>query len=256
MRSNRDGAKPCRTPIVCKNNLSKHSGTPLSDGTEYRSIVGALQYLSLTRPDISFAVNKVCQFMHCPTTDHWTAVKRILRYLKQTIQYGLLLQPFSSATLHAFSDADWAGCINDSRSTSGYGINLGPNLISWSSKKQTTVARSSTEVEYRGLANATAELLWICYLLHELGYKVLRPPTLWCDNISAIYLTANPIFHSRTKHVAIDFHFVREVVARKALDIKYLSIMDQTADIFTKGLSSQRHHQITCKLKVFPRPSS
>ena len=127
-----DGAKPVRTPISSKNSLSKYSGTPLSDGSEYRSIVGALQYLSLTRPDIAFAVNKVCQFMHYPTSDHWAAVKRIFRYLKNTIILGLLIQPFITATLHTFTYADWVGCIDNRRSISGYGVHLGPSIVSWS----------------------------------------------------------------------------------------------------------------------------
>ena len=202
-----DGAKPSRTPIVSKNALSWHYGTPLSDGSEYRSIVGALQYVSLTRPNIPFAVNKVCQFIHYPTTDHWVAVKRILRYLKHTIQSGILIQPFTRATLHTFTDANWAGCIDDHRSTSGYGVYLGPNLISWSLKKQSKVAKSSTQAEYKGLANVAAEVLWVFSLLHELSSKVTSAPTLWCDNLSAIYLTANPIFPSHMKHMAIDFHF-------------------------------------------------
>lgn len=135
-------------------------------------------------------------------------------------------------------------------------VYIGPNLISWSSKKQSIVARSSTEAEYKGLANATAEVLWVCSLLQELHCHVKSAPTLWCDNLSAIYLTANPVFHSRMKHVEIDFHFVRELIARKSIQVKYLSTVDQVADIFTKGLSSHKHMVLTSKLKVLIRPSS
>lgn len=146
--------------------------------------------------------------MHSPTMDHWTAVKRILRYLKHTIDHGFHFRRSNELTLSAFSDADWGGCPDDRRSTSGYCIFMGPNLISWSSKKQATVARSSTEVEYRGLSLATAELLWIHNLLQELNFPPSTPPILWCDNLGATYLTVNPKFHARTKHVELDFHFV------------------------------------------------
>ncbi|XP_037496000.1 secreted RxLR effector protein 161-like [Jatropha curcas] len=132
--------------------LSKTMGTLLSSVNEYRQIVGALQYITLTRPDITFSFNKLAQFMHCATTEHWHACKCLLRYLRQTSSHGLLLQRDSSFVLHCYSDSDWAGCPNDRRSTGGYLIYLGTNLVSWSSKKQPTVARSSTESEYKALA--------------------------------------------------------------------------------------------------------
>jgi hypothetical protein len=128
-------AKPVKTPMSTAHALSLLSGDPLIDPSPYHSLVGALQYLSLTRPDISFAVNKVSQFMHCPTSLHLQAVKRILRYLKSTISYGLLFRRSSSHTLHAYSDADWAGCPDNRKSTGGFCVFLGPNLISWSSRK-------------------------------------------------------------------------------------------------------------------------
>jgi histone deacetylase 1/2 len=190
-----------------------------NDSTNYRSIVGALQYITLTRPDIAFSVNKVCQFLHAPTTVHWTAVKRILRYLRGTISLGLRLSKSSSTIVSAFSDADWAGCPDDRRSTGGFAVYVGSNLVSWNAKKQATVSRSSTEAEYKSLANATAEVMWVQTLLDELGVSQSKAAVLWCDNIGATYLSANPVFHARTKHIEVDYHFVRERVARKLLDI-------------------------------------
>jgi hypothetical protein len=151
--------------------LSREEGTLLSekDNTQYRSLVGALQYVTLTRPDIAFAVNKVCQFLHSPTNVHLMAAKYILRYLKGTNSIGLMLSRSGSQLLSAFSDADWAVSPDDRRSTGGFVIFYHPNLISWSSKKQPTVAKSSTKSEYKALANAIVELIWIQSLLKELG---------------------------------------------------------------------------------------
>lgn len=203
----------------------------------YRSIVGGLQYLTITRPDLSFAINRVWQYIQAPTDAHWAAVKRILRFVKGTADQGLKFQTSTTDTLHAFSDADWAGCPDDRRSTSGFVILLGSNLVSWSSRKQQTVSRSSTEAEYKAIANLTAEVIWIPSLLKELRIFQSSAPVLWCDNLGATYLTANPMFHARTKHIEVDFHFVREQVARKAMEVLFISSKDQLADIFTKALS-------------------
>ncbi|XP_042969008.1 uncharacterized mitochondrial protein AtMg00810-like [Carya illinoinensis] len=135
-------------------------GTPFSDPTLYRSLVGALQYLTITWPDIAHAVNFVSQFLHSPTEDHFLVVKRILHYVKGTFHFGLHFRPFATpGALFAYSDADWAGCLNTRRSTSSYSIYLSDNLVSWSAKKQPTVSRSNCESEYRALAHTAAELL-------------------------------------------------------------------------------------------------
>ena len=177
-------------------------------------------------------MNKVCQFLHAPTTAHWIAAKRILRYVKNTVSMGLMINRSSSTRVSAFSDADWAGCVDDRRSMGGFAIFHGPNLISWCAKKQATVSRSSTEAEYKALANATAEIIWVQAILNELAILQTETPLLWCDNLGATYLSANPVFYARTKHIEIDFHFVRERVANKEPEIRFLPSKDHLADGF------------------------
>ena len=218
----------------------------------YRSTVGALQYLTLTRPDIQFVVNRACQKMHLPQPEDWQRVKHLLRYLKGTITEGLKVSRTSTMHISLYSDADWAGSSDDRRSTSGFLIYLGVNLISWSSKKQQTVARSSTESEYKAVANATSELKWIQSLLREINLQIPTTPTLWCDNIGATYLAANPVFHGRMKHIEIDFHFVREYVNAGKLKIAYISTKDQLADILTKPLPKLRFVKLKTNLNVIP----
>jgi hypothetical protein len=172
------GVKSYSAPTVSGSKMSQFDGDPLSDGTEYKQIVGALQYCTLTRPDIAFSVNQLCQFMHSPTSAHWIAAKRVLRYLKGTIDHGLFL-PTGSLQLSAYCDSDWPSGLDDCRSTGGYGIYIGSSLVSWAAKKQTTVSRSSTEAEYCSIANATVELYWIRMLFKDLHVPILSPPILY-----------------------------------------------------------------------------
>lgn len=199
--------------------------------------------------------------MHEPLESHFTAVKRILRYVKGTINQGLHFTKGSttgsSLQLTAFFDADWAGDAQDRRSTRGYCLFLGSNPISWYAKKQQTVAWFSTEVEYKSLANATTEVIWLTHVLKDLQVPVgSQLLVLWCDNISAISLASNPIFHARTKHVEVDFHFVRERVVNKQLLVKFVPSIYQVADILTKPLPVQRFLFLKSKLQVLDIPAS
>ena len=151
--------------------------------------------------------------MHDPREPHFVALKRILRYLQGTLDLGLLLRPSTSLDLVVYTDADWAGCPDTRKSTLGYAVFLGDNLISWSSKRQSTVSRSSAEAEYRAVANRVAEATWLRQLLQELRAPLRRATLVYCDNISAVYMTFNPVQHQRTKHIEIDLHFIRERVA-------------------------------------------
>ncbi|KAJ9552126.1 hypothetical protein OSB04_016171 [Centaurea solstitialis] len=179
-----DGAKDVMTPLSATEPLSHTDTSPLVDATPFRKLVGSLQYLAFTRPDISYAINKLSQFMHSPRQTHWQALKRVLR-----------------------------------------------------STRQKSVSRSSTEAEYKALANASTELVWTKNLLHELGLTTNQPPTLFCDNTGATYLCANPVYHSRMKHIALDYHFVREQVSAGKLRVLHISSQDQLADMLTKPLA-------------------
>ncbi|CAM8918414.1 unnamed protein product [Rhodiola kirilowii] len=247
---------PVRTPMTPKAQLNSTDGALLDNPTLFREIVGSLQYLTITRPDIAYAVNFISQFMSQPRIPHLVAAKRILRYIKGTIDHGLSFTPQRQpATLSAYSDADWAGCPESRRSQSGYLLYIGSNLVSWCSKKQPTVARSSAESEYRALAHACAETTWIALLLSELGANIQYPILLYCDNLSATYMASNPVFHARTKHIELDYHFVREKVALGSHLVRFVPSVDQPADLLTKALHHHRH-QVLCSKLVQPCPSS
>jgi len=188
--------------------------------------------------------------MHDPREPHLTALKRILRYVRGTLHMGLFLRPSSQSDLVVYSDADWAGCPDTRKSTSGYAVFLGDNLISWSSKRQNTVSRSSAEAEYRAVANAVAEATWLRQLLSELHTPLRKTTLVYCDNISAVYMSSNPVQHQRTKHVEIDLHFVRERVALGDVRVLHVPTTSQFTDIFTKGLPSSVFTEFRSSLNV------
>ena len=205
-----------------KAKLSGVSGNPYHDSTDYQSVVGALQYLTFTRPDITYIVQQVCLFMHNQRTEHMAALKRIIRYIKGTSTHGLHISPSVVNTLTAYTDADWGRCPDTRRSTYGYCVYLGDNLVSWSAKRQPILSCSSAETEYRGVANVVAESCWLRNLLLELQCPITKATIVYCDNVSAAYLSGNPIQHQRTKHIEMDIHFVRDRVAKGQVRVLYV----------------------------------
>ncbi|KAL5581880.1 hypothetical protein UlMin_014322 [Ulmus minor] len=239
-RTHMENTSPCPTPAVVGKQCRAEEGEPLQNPTIYRSTLGALQYLTNTRLDLSFIVNSLSRHLQNPTTLHWQGVKRILRYLQGTHDMGLHIRYNNDILLTGFSDADWGCNLDDRRSVAGYCVFFGDYLVSWSSKKQNVVSRSSTESEYRALSNVACEIAWIQSLLCEISFPLPMIPVTWCDNSSAGALAANPVYHARTKHVDINVHFIREKVLSKSIEVRFVPSHDQIADCLTKPLSHTR----------------
>ncbi|GJS97167.1 ribonuclease H-like domain-containing protein [Tanacetum coccineum] len=254
-RAHMVNCNPSRTPIDTDSKLGP-DGVPVQDPTLYRSLAGGLQYLTFTRPDLSYAVQQVCLYMHDPREPHFAALKRIMRYVQGTLELGLQLYASATTSLVGYTDADWAGCPSTRRSTSGYCVFLGDNLLSWSAKRQHTISRSSAEAEYRGVANVVAETAWIRNLLRELHSPLLTATLVYCDNVSAVYMSANPVQHQRTKHIEIDIHFVRDMIKAGHVRVLHVPSRFQYADIFTKGLPSALFEDFRSSLSVRPPPAS
>ena len=203
------------------------------DKVQCQRLVGKFIYLAHTRPDLAYAVSVVSQFMHDPRVRHLQAVDRVLQYLKATPGRGLLFKRGGSLTMEAYTDADYAGSVTDRRSTSGYCTFLCGNLVTWRSKKQNIVARSSAEAEFRSMAHGICELLWMKIVLDDLKIKVEGPMKLFCDNKSAISIAHNPVQHDRTKHIEIDRHFIKEKLDSGLITTAYIPSMHQLADVLS-----------------------
>ncbi|XP_021750246.1 uncharacterized protein LOC110715933 [Chenopodium quinoa] len=216
--------------------MSTQTGALYYDPTSYRRLCGALLYITFTQPDLFYAVQQVCLFMHAPRVEHMNALKRILRHIQGTTDFGLHLYKSSVSSILSYTDADWGGCPDTRRSTSGYCVLLGDNLISWSSKRQSTLSKSSAEVEYKGVANVISESCWVRNLLLELRCPISKATLVYCDNVSAIYILSNPVQHQRTKYIEMDIHFVCEKVQWGEVRVLHVPSRYQIADIFTKGL--------------------
>jgi hypothetical protein len=242
--------KPCSTPVTTQAKLLEATGDPIVDPTGYRSLAGALQYLTFTRPEHLLHSAAGLSPYARPPRAHLAALKRLLCYLQGTVDYGLLLHRSTSSELVVYTDADWAGCPDTRRSTSGYAVFLGGNLVSWSSKRQPVVSRSSDEAEYRAVANGVAEAAWLQQLLAELYSPLSRSMLVYCDNVSAVYLSTNLVQHQRTKHVEIDLHFVRDYVAAGAVRVLHVPTTSQFTDIFTKGLPSSTFAEFRSSLNI------
>jgi len=237
-----ENSKPVRTPVDTGTKLVKATDDEeCVDQKLYQSAVGSLLYLSVgTRPDITYAVSNVTKFSAKPTKQHWIAVKRIMRYLRGTIYYGLLYSRNGSKKCIGYSDSDWAGDLDDRKSTSGYLFQISGAAVSWRSKKQTCVALSTAEAEYMALAGAAQEAIWMRQLSSELKNGPTEATTIFEDNQSAICMAKNPQFHGRAKHIGIKYHFIREQVSSGTVDLKYCRTDEMIADMLTKGLSRDR----------------
>ncbi|KAJ0492486.1 putative RNA-directed DNA polymerase [Helianthus annuus] len=243
--------KPIKTPIeqsyLITAKISKNQSV-LKNITGFQKLVGKLIYLSLTRPDISYAVQFLSQFMHSPTDMHLQIALRLLRYLKSGPGCGLLFKKDDKLGLVGFVDSDWAKCLSTRKSVTGYCVYLGGSLVSWKSKKQSTVSRSTGEAEYRAMCSATCEIMWLLNLLREVGVNCELPVKLYCDSKAAISIAANPVFHEKTKHFEVDLHFLREKVGSGIIETVKVDSESQPADGFTKGLSVEQHKVFCEKL--------
>jgi hypothetical protein len=253
------GARPANTPLE-ENYKAKGEGElgsePFEDAPQYRRMVGKLIYLTITRPDICFAVNQVSQHMQAPMKFHWSMIDRILRYLKSTPGQGIWMGSNGNTEIIGYCDADYAGDRSDRRSTTGYCTFVGGNLVTWRSKKQKVVSLSSAESEYRAMRKLTTELMWLKALLKDLGIESQAPITMHCDNQAAIHIATNSVFHERTKHIEVDCHKVREQIQLGVILPCFTPSEDQLADIFTKAASSKVCDYVHKKLGLlnFTRP--
>jgi hypothetical protein len=242
-------AKPIKTPMGTNGHLDLDTGGKSVDQKVYWSMIGSLLYLCAPRPDIMLSVCMCARFQADPKEVHLRAVKRILRYLVYTPKFGLWYPKGSTFDLIGYSDADWAGCKIDRKSTSGTCQFLGRSLVSWASKKQNSVALSTAEAEYIAAGHCCTQLLSMRQTLRDYGYKLTKVPLL-CDNESAIRMADNPIEHIRTKHIAIRYHFLRDHQHRGDIEIAYVSTKEQLADIFTKPLNEKTFTKLRHELNI------
>ncbi|KAK4398009.1 Retrovirus-related Pol polyprotein from transposon RE1 [Sesamum angolense] len=245
-----ESCKTVTIPLVTGKKYQKEDGSQKVDGSMYRSLIGSLLYLTTTRPDIMFATSLLSRFMQSPSQVHYAAAKRILRYLRGTKDFGIWYKSTNDAKLVGYTDSDWAGSVDDMKNTSGYIFSLGTGIFSWASKKQATVAQSSAEAEYIAAAATSNQAIWLRRILEDIGEKQEEPTTIYCDNKSAIAITKNPVQHSRTKHIDIKYHSLREATTRGEIELKYCSTEEQLADIFTKALPRNKFEELRMKIGV------
>ncbi len=243
--------KPIGTPLDVNSKLLKLTEEEFQgiqeemQGIPYKAAVGSLMYAMVgTRPDLAFPVSMVSQFMSRAGPSHWMVVKRIMRYLKGTLDLKLCLGG-KDVSLRGYCDADWGGDANERCSTTGYVFFVGVGTISWNCKRQPTIALSTTEAEYMATSQCTKEAIWLKKLMADVGLVQVGAITIMCDNQGCIALAKNPTHHSRTKHVDIQHHFIQEKLESGEIGLKYCPTQDMVADVLTKALAKERHQNLT-----------
>ena len=244
--------KPVSIPLATGERLRKEDGSELADANVYRKIVGSLLYLTATRPDLMYSASLLSRFMSCPTKKHMGIARRVLRYVQGTLDYGIEYTRGKSATLIGYCDADWGGSEDDSRSTSGYAFSFGGGVFSWASVKQSTVALSTVEAKYVSASEATAQAIWLRFVLEDFGEMQAEATPLYCDNTSTISMAKNLVFHQKTRHINRRYHFIRESLKEGLIDVKFCRGEVQLADIFTKALPKDRFNYLRLNLGVKP----
>ncbi|KAB2633881.1 retrovirus-related Pol polyprotein from transposon TNT 1-94 [Pyrus ussuriensis x Pyrus communis] len=242
--------KPVLTPLVATEKLTTDDGSGAASEELYRSMVGSLLYLTATRPDIMYASSLLARFMHCPTSKHVGIAKRVLRYIKGTLDYGLEYVKGKNSMLIGFCDSDWSGSIEDSKSTSGYAFSFGSGVFSWASVKQNCVALSTAEAECISASEATTQAIWLRFVLEDFGEFQNEATPVHCDNTSAIAITKNSVFHQKTKHINRRYHFIKDALKDGIIDLVYCPTNEQLADIFTKPLPKDRFNYLRSMLGV------
>ena len=246
-----DSCKEAATPLAQNEKISKNDGEKLEDPSAYRSLVGSLLYLTTTRPDLMFPAGLLSRFMSSPSNVHMGVAKRVLRYIRGTSDLGIWYSKTGGVNLIGYANSDWAGSVDDMKSTSDYVFTLGSGAICWNAKKQEVVAQSTAEAEYISMAAAANQAIWLNKILADLGQNQGSPTELYCDNKSAIAIAQNPVQHGRTKHINVKFHSLREAEKNQLIKITYCSTDIQLADLMTKALPKSRLELLRMNLDLF-----
>jgi hypothetical protein len=242
--------KPMNTSMEVKLKLLVDTSSELIDATLYRQIIESLMYLTNTRPDICFSMNTFSQFLIEPRRVHLVAAKHVMRYLKGIIDYGLNYDGDHNFTLSGYTDADWAGSVSNMKNTSRCCFSLGLAMILWQSRKQSSIALSTAEVEYIVACSASCEAIWLRKLLTSLFDLEMRASLILCDNQRCIKMTENIVFHDKSKHIEIRYHYICDMVQRGALKLQYISMDEQVVDVLTKPLSRVKFEYFRDKLGI------
>jgi hypothetical protein len=242
--------KTAATPMNIGEKLQPLDGAEAANGQLYRSLIGRLIYLTHSRPNISFSVGVLSRFMHNPSRNHFGAAKRVLRYLAGTKNLGIWYRKSKEFILIGFTDSDWAGSIEDRKSTLGSCFILGTGVVSWNSKKQATVALSSTEAEYVAATATSCQAVWLRRILSDLGEEQFEPTEIYCDSRSAVILARNPVYHGRSKHIEIKHHYIRELLEKGEVRLENCNTEEQIVDLMTKSLSLKKHEAFCLELGI------